>query len=287
MDYENKKILVTGANGYIGSCVVKTLLDLGAEVVAIDINCNNIDDRAIKIKSNIFDINENENLYEKYGQPDACLHMAWIDGFVHKSDNHMLQLSKHYSFLNNLMENGIKQVAVMGTMHEIGFYEGMVDENTPTNPLSMYGVAKNALRKAIELKADSLGVCYQWLRCFYITGNDQYSNSIFNKILKSEQEGKTKFPFTSGQNQYDFIDINDLAMQISLCVMQNEVNGIINCCSGEPVKLADKVEGFIKDNDLNIQLEYGAFPDRSYDSKIIYGDATKIKTLVKKYKNGK
>ncbi len=287
MEFQNKKVLVTGANGYIGSCVVKTLLDLGVDVVAVDINDNNIDDRATIIKSNIFNIDNNENLYEKYGRPDVCLHMAWIDGFVHKSDNHMLYLSSHYAFLNNLMENGIKQVAVMGTMHEVGFYEGKVDENTPTNPLSMYGVAKNALRKAIELKAESLDVYYQWLRCFYIYGNDDRANSIFAKILKSAAEGKDKFPFTTGQNAYDFIEISELAKQLSLAVTQNEVTGIINCCTGEPVKLADKVESYIKEHNLNIELEYGAFPDRPYDSKIIYGDATKIKKIVKKYENQK
>lgn len=285
MEFQNKKVLVTGANGYIGSSVVKTLLDLGVEVVAVDINDTNIDKRATIIKSNIFNINSTENLYEKYGRPDVCLHMAWIDGFVHKSDNHMLYLSSHYAFLNNLMENGIKQVAVMGTMHEVGFYEGMIDENTPTNPLSMYGVAKNALRKAVELKAESLNVYYQWLRCFYIYGNDVRANSIFAKILKAAAEGKDTFPFTTGQNAYDFIEINDLAMQLSLAVTQSEINGIINCCTGEPIKLADKVESYIKEHNLDIKLEYGAFPDRAYDSKLIYGDPTKIKKIVKKYEN--
>lgn len=280
---ENKKILVTGANGYIGSHVVKTLLDLGCDVVATDINDNNIDERATIIKSNIFNVSPDEDLFKKYGEPDVCLHMAWIDGFVHNSDNHLLYLSSHYNFLNNLISHGLKQVAVMGTMHEIGFYEGMVDENTPTNPLSMYGISKNALRKAIELKCKEKEVIYQWLRCFYITGDDLKANSIFGKILKADKEGKELFPFTSGQNMYDFIDINELSEQLSKAVMQSEVSGIINCCTGEPRTLADRVEQYIVDNGLNIKLEYGAYPDRPYDSRIIYGDATKINNIKKKY----
>ena len=42
---------------------------------------------------------------------------------------------------------GLPSVSVMGSMHEIGRWEGAVDENTPANPLSNYGVAKNALRQ--------------------------------------------------------------------------------------------------------------------------------------------
>lgn len=284
MENENNRILVTGANGYIGSNVVKKLLDMGKEVVATDIRDNNIDPRATIITSNIFENNDNENLFEKYNEPDVCLHMAWIDGFVHNSNNHMLYLSSHYSFLNNLIENGLKQVAVMGTMHEVGFYEGKVDENTPTNPLSMYGVSKNALRKALEMKCASSDVIYQWLRCFYITGDDLKANSIFAKILKASQEGKKTFPFTSGKNMYDFIDIKELSEQLSLAVIQSEVDGIINCCSGKPMTLGERVENFIKDNNLDIELQYGAFPDRPYDSKIIYGDNTKIETIKENYK---
>ena len=51
--------------------------------------------------------------------------------------------------------------------------------------------------------------------------------------------------------------------------------GIINICSGKPEKLADRVERFIKENGYRIKLQYGAFPDRPYDSKAIWGNDTK------------
>ena len=61
---------------------------------------------------------------------------------------------------------------------------------------------------------------------------------------------------------------------------QDEVNGVINCCTGEPVTLAERVEKYIKDNNLNIKLDYGAFPDRPYDSPGVWGDATKIRRIL-------
>mgnify|MGYP004427860353 FL=1 len=63
---------------------------------------------------------------------------------------------------------------------------------------------------------------------------------------------------------------------------QTEITGIINVCSGKPVTLAERVEQYIKENNLDIQLDYGAYPDRPYDSPIVYGDTTKIRQILGK-----
>ena len=65
-----------------------------------------------------------------------------------------------------------------------------------------------------------------------------------------------------------------------MTVIQDKYNGIINICSGRPEKLADRVERFIVDNKLNIKLEYGAFPDRPYDSKAVWGDNSIIHNIM-------
>ena len=194
----------------------------------------------------------------------------------------MGDLSAHYNFIVRMIDGGLRHMAVMGTMHEIGYWEGAIDENTPCNPTSMYGIAKDALRRATLQYASQHDCTVQWLRCYYILGDDRKSNSIFGKILKAEEDGKELFPFTTGRNRYDFINVDELAELISAVVMQDEVNGIINCCKGEPISLAERVESFIKEHGLNIRLEYGAFPDRPYDSPCVYGDATKIKKITSK-----
>ena len=168
----------------------------------------------------------------------------------------------------------------MGTMHEVGYWEGAIDENTPCNPISMYGIAKDALRRAMILYCQQKDCILQWLRCYYILGDDKKNNSIFCKLLLAAEEGKKTFPFTTGKNQYDFITVDELANQLSASVMQREVTGIINCCTGKPMSLADRVEQFIKEHNLDIKLEYGKFPDRAYDSPCEYGDNTKIQTII-------
>lgn len=273
------KVLVTGANGYIGRHVVKALLDRGASVVACDIHTNDVDERAERKELNLFELPAG-NIFQQLGSPDVCLHMAWRNGFVHNADTQIGDLSAHYTFLTRLINDGLQQLAVMGTMHEIGYWEGAIDETTPCNPLSMYGIAKDALRRSMMLYCKNNNCILQWLRCYYILGDDKKNNSIFCKLLKAAEEGKKTFPFTSGKNQYDFIEVDELAKMLSSAVLQKEVTGIINCCTGKPMSLRNRVEQFINDNNLDITLDYGAFPDRPYDSPCEYGNSEKINSIL-------
>lgn len=271
------KILVTGANGYLGQGIVHQILDDGHTVIAADFKTDHVDDRAVKKDCNMFAI---ENPYEYFEEPDVVLHLAWRDGFVHNSPAHLEDLPKHFAFLKTMVESGVSRIAVMGSMHEIGFYEGSINENTACHPTTLYGIAKNALREASEWLAAQNKATLQWLRGYYIVGNSQYGSSIFSKITAAANEGKTEFPFTMGQNQYDFIDYGDFCLQVASAVEQDAVNGIINICSGKPEKLADRVERFIQENHYAIALKYGAFPDRPYDSKAVWGNDAKIQAIL-------
>ena len=272
------KILVTGANGYLGQGIVKEILESGNQVVAADFRTDNVDIRAKAVSCNMFEV---DNPYEYFGKPDVLLHLAWRDGFVHYSNAHIDDLPNHFDFIKKMAESGIKQIAVMGSMHEIGFYEGSINENTPCHPTTPYGISKNALRDLIQMVCKQKNIVFQWMRGYYIVGNSKYGSSIFSKITAAVEEGKKEFPFTLGQNQYDFIDYPDFCKQVAAVVGQKEEQGIFNICSGRPEKLADRVERFIKENNYDIKLQYGAFHDRPYDSKAIWGDSSKIEKIVR------
>ena len=273
------KVLITGAYGYIGKHVVTECLRRGMETLVVD---RMEREHIPNVKFFKYDVLQDGNysgLYDILGMPDVIIHLAWSDGFNHKTDSHIINLPGHYLFIKNMVDSGCKSISVMGTMHEVGYYEGEINENTPCNPMSLYGIAKNALRQALMTYVEDKDVSLKWLRGFYIVGDDKNNHSIFSKILEMSSNCQKTFPFTSGLNKYDFLNVDELAKQIVSAASQNEVDGIINCCSGKPVALKDKVEEFIIKNRLDIKPEYGKFPTRKYDSPCIYGNIDKISII--------
>lgn len=272
------KVLVTGANGYIGTCVVAELQKRGCKVVACDVDFSNLPENVEKLAVNIFD--PELDVYNLAGQPDCLIHLAWRNGFQHNADTHLQDLPHHFDFLKKMIESGCRKLSVMGSMHEVGYWEGAITAESPTNPLSLYGIAKNALRQALEVFTKDKDVRFHWLRGYYLYGNDAKSNSVLGKILAADKEGKELFPFTSGKNLYDYIRVEELARQIVAASLQETYTGIINCCSGVPIRLSEMAEKFIRDNGLKIKLQYGAFPDRPYDSPGVWGDASLIQKIL-------
>lgn len=275
-----KTIIVTGAGGYIGKHVINELVKSKKfKIIAISRNIEKFDTSVKVLNIDIFkNTNFNLVLNEK---PNILLHLAWEKGFEHNSDSHIINLPKHYQFIKELIKGGIKHIAVIGSMHEVGYWEGSVDEKTPTNPLSLYGIAKNSLRQSLEILGSENNFLFQWLRCYYVYGDDKKNNSIFSKICNMESNNQKDFPLTDGKNKYDFIHIDELANQIVSCVSQDKITGTINCCSGKPVSLKNKIEDFLKEHNFKIKPIYGAYPTREYDSPAIWGDDSKIREIIK------
>jgi dTDP-6-deoxy-L-talose 4-dehydrogenase (NAD+) len=274
-------IVITGAGGYVGRHVVRAVADLGYRPLAIGrrFRDGDVDPRATLVEANVLDPRFELEAVVPREDVAAVIHLAWEDGFVHNAPSHMTNLSAHYRFLVGLADAGVPRIAALGTMHEVGFWEGAITADTPTDPASLYGIAKDSLRRSTFLTIGDR-VEYVWLRAFYILGDDRRNRSIFAKLLEAADRGDTEFPFTTGKTLYDFIDVAELGHQIAVAATTPGVTGVLNTCTGEPESLASRVERFIAENGLGIRLKYGAFPDRPYDSTGTWGDATAIRALM-------
>ncbi len=280
-----KNILVTGANGYIGSHIISELSKHQEKfnITGVDFNNSNIKKDINFINYNILEQSNNFNLYQELNSPDILLHLAWQDGFTHNADSHILKLSQHFAFIKNLIDNGCIHIAVAGSFREYGKCNGKVTEDHICETDNNYSLAKYTLNKALKLYTQNKGICFQWLRFFTPYGDDKLNNSILSKILKWEKEGKDSFPFTEGKEQYDYIHVDMLAKYVVATISQTKIDGEINICTGNPTELKVMVENFIKDNNLKIKPIFGAYKSRNYDSPIIYGDNTKILKILEGY----
>lgn len=266
-------IIITGANGYIGRNVVKELVSKGHKVIAILFDGESPHpflNGAELFYGDIFALSQEQKI-GLVQNAECLLHLAWQAGFNHRDPSHLNNVMKHYQFLTSMAELGIQNISVAGTMHEVGYFVGPIDANTPCNPRNPYGIAKNFLRQAMfDFASVTPELNLQWLRFYYITGDDRFSNSIFTKILKAEDEAQEYFPLNSGEMLYDFVDIKDLSSQIEERIVGKE-SGIFNCCSGKPKSLRTAVEEFIANHNLKIKPKYNVFPARPYDSMAVWG----------------
>ncbi|MDQ0432321.1 NAD-dependent epimerase/dehydratase family protein [Pantoea agglomerans] len=272
-------IAVTGASGYIGRHVISVIKDNGFQPVSVVYSTEKTMVDEYIIKMDILSASR-EEVINHFSGMNSVIHLAWQSGFNHHDECHLNNVTRHLNFIESLMIAGVKNISVAGTMHEVGYFVGEIDNNTPCNPINPYGISKNYLRQACLYLANKYNCNLKWLRMYYILGDDNNSNSIFSKILTAEQEKKGTFPLNSGEMLYDFINIKDLSNQIFAASNQDKVNGIINCCSGKPVSLRTTVEKFIKDNALNIKPLYNVFPAREYDSPAIWGSSKIINKIM-------
>ena len=150
------KILVTGATGFIGNYVVEELLKRGIDVIATSSNPVkakhfNWFDKVKYVELDFNNLDITTNYFEFFKEPEAMIHLAWEGLPNYKSDFHLTKnLPTHQLFLNNLIENGLKNITVTGTCFEYGMQEGELSEEMGCKPDNAYAKAKNELRIYLE-----------------------------------------------------------------------------------------------------------------------------------------
>jgi nucleoside-diphosphate-sugar epimerase len=156
---------------------------------------------------------------------------------------------------------------------------GCLKEDLPAKPENAYAEAKDKLRLFIAPIAAASNVFFKWTRLFYMYGPGQNPNSLFSQLEKSLEDGEHSFNMSGGEQVRDFLPVAEVAENIVRIARQTAVNGIINCCSGKPVKVKDFVEQYIKEKKRQIKLNLGFYPYPTYEPMEFWGDNNKLNSI--------
>ncbi|SDE01095.1 NAD-dependent epimerase/dehydratase family protein [Niabella drilacis] len=279
-----RKVLVTGATGFIGQYVVRSLLKQDVDIIATSRHISRtglFDHPRIRVQS--FDLhqqNGERDLYAYFEQPDAVIHLAWEGLPNYKEAFHLEEnLPAHKQFLSNLIKHGLGDLTVTGTCFEYGMQEGRLDETMPARPGNSYAIAKDLLRKELEKLQTEKPFCIKWTRLFYMYGAGQNSRSLLPQLDAALEAGAPVFNMSGGEQTRDFMPVTAVAEALVKVALQQEVTGIINISGNRPVTVKQFVLDHLRSKNQKIQLNLGFYPYPDFEPMHFWGDNSKLKSI--------
>jgi dTDP-6-deoxy-L-talose 4-dehydrogenase (NAD+) len=269
-----RRVLVTGAGGFIGRHVLEELSRHSVDVIAVVRNKGKRNLVAQGFKVLQFDLaNPPDNAFEFLGRPDVLIHLSWGGLPNYRSLHHFEQeLPMQYNFLSGLVRAGLSAVVVSGTCFEYGMQSGQLSEAMETHPINPYAYAKDALRRQLEFLRTNHKFALTWARLFYLYGEGQPENSLWSQLNLSVRRGDKVFNMSGGEQLRDFLNIKDVAENIVKMALNRADIGVVNICSGKPISVRSLVEGWIKENGWKIELNLSYYKYPDYEPMAFWGD---------------
>ena len=277
------KVAVTGASGFVGRHVLTALLEHGIEIVAVTRDVARIAGLNESVCIVEMDIAHPVlDCFDRLGRPDVLIHLAW-DGLPNYKELFHFEknLFESYFFIKKMIEGGLRHLSVIGTCLEYGMKEGCLTEDMPTAPCTSYGLAKDTLRKFIEVLAQKYSFDWKWIRLFYLYGEGQSKNSILEQLKSAIARGETVFPMSVGEQQRDYLFVEEAAEYIVKISTQTYLQGNFNCCSGETISIRALVEEYLRKTGQSIKLDFGRYPYPDYEPMVFWGDNEKLKKTLR------
>lgn len=273
------RIAVTGATGFLGQHVINHLLDSGIEAVATARTPSGASNRYCFVPLDI--ANPPPDAFERLGSPEVLIHLAWHGLPNYRSRHHFEQgLHHHYGFLKGLIEAGLQKLVVAGTCFEYGLQSGALSEQTPTDPCTAYGFAKDALRRQLEYLTAEHATQLVWTRLFYLWGEGQASGSLYAQLSAAAQRGEPQFKMSGGEQLRDYLHVAEAARHLVTLAMRPCAFSLINLCSGHPISIRRLVERWISEQGWTIRPQFGCYPYPDYEPLAFWGDAARLNQTV-------
>ena len=273
-----KKVLITGATGFIGRHCLTSLLSYDYEVHAI--TSKEIDRTQNHLRWHKVDILDSaavSNLCASV-KPSHLLHLAWYTkpGEYLNSTENIRWVQSSLALFQEFARNGGKRIVVAGTCFEYDWRYGLCSERlTPNIPETFYGQCKHSLQILLNGYSKQENLSTAWARIFFVYGSHEHPKRLVPSTICSLLKGDPA-RCTHGNQLRDYLYVKDAADAI-IKLLESELQGPINIGSGAPIALKDIVHVIARKLKRENLIQFGTIPTPAHEPHLILADVERLK----------
>ena len=256
-----KRVLLTGATGFVGRHCLPTLLMKSYEVHAVSSRLR--PGRAPDVRwheADLLDPVQSSKLMEKI-RPTHLLHLAWytVPGKYWTSPENVRWLQASLELLRLFVQRGGRRAVLAGTCAEYDWRYGYCSEAvTPIRPATLYGTCKHSLQLAANALAEEAGLSAAWGRVFFLYGPHEYPERLVPSVILRMIRGE-RVPCSHAAQIRDFLYVEDIA-DAFVALLESDARGAINIGSGRPVSLRDVIHKIADRLNGHELVDFGVLP---------------------------
>lgn len=263
------KILVTGGAGFIGSHLVRQLMEAGDDVISLDNLSTGLRENLLKdARLEVMDTHD-ERVEELFREEhfDAVVHLAaqtLVSDSMTDPQNDMYQnIAGTVHILECCRKYGVQRVIFSSSAATYGDVDEKalpVQETLPQIPLSFYGLTKMTVEKYLALYHLAFGIHYVVLRFANVYGErqgDGGEGGVISIFAKRLAQGKGITIFGNGKQTRDFVYAGDIARGIRKALTTENADTCYNLSTQEETSLNDLVDILSKITGKQITPSYG------------------------------
>ena len=275
-----KRILLTGAGGYIGRHMLDDLVARDFEVHAVSRTAETSDlsesENVIWHTNDLFDNSATSGLLAEVNATHL-IHLAWITepGAYWQSPENDAWLHASVKLLDSFLEHGGKRALLAGTCAEYDWTNGhCIEDETPLRAKSLYAESKLAFRDAAFELAKGSDLSVAWARVFFSFGPNERPERLVPAVVLALLAGE-RAKCSDGSLLRDFMYVADVASAM-VAVLDSDFSGDINIASGDAVTLEDVVNRIATRLDAADRVDFGHYPRRDDDPQKITADISRL-----------